>query len=71
MAMRIKKWHFGKLIILWSWGGLLAALSLTLFLSGPVSASPVLHLLSFGATFAILVTLSAITWHWLSGKEEH
>jgi hypothetical protein len=29
--MKISKWHPGKLIILWSWGGLVAGLALTHF----------------------------------------
>lgn len=68
--MKISKWHAGKLIILWSWGGLVAALALTYFLRGSVLASPALHLVSFGIAFFVLVALSMLTWHWLTGRED-
>lgn len=67
--MRISKWHPGKLIILWSWGALFAALALTSFLSTPVARSPILHLVSLLTAILILVALSGITWKWLSGRE--
>ncbi len=67
--MSIQKWHVGKLIILWVWGGLGAALVLTDFLSRPVQAAPATHLLEFLFAALVLLALSAITWHWLGGKE--
>jgi hypothetical protein len=67
--MGISRWHPGKLILLWSWGGLLAALALTSFLSTPVAASPVTHLITFLTALLILISLSVITWKWLSGRE--
>ena len=67
--MRISKWHFGKLIILWSWGALLAALALTSYFVSPVAASPRLHLGEMLIAIFILAALSAITWRWLSGRE--
>ncbi len=67
--MGISRWHPGKLILLWSWGGLLAALALTSFLSTPVSTSPVIHLVTFLTALLILISLSVITWKWLSGRE--
>jgi hypothetical protein len=68
--MKISKWHVGKLVILWSWGGLVAALALTYFLSGSVFSSPAVHLLSFGIALVVLLALSALTWHWLTGRED-
>jgi hypothetical protein len=67
--MSVRKWHVGKLIILWVWGGLCAALALTDFLGRPVQAAPVAHLLEILFTLLVLLALSAITWHWLGGKE--
>jgi len=67
--MRIAKWHPGKLIILWSWGSVFAALTLTSFLVSPVSASPGLHLCELLITLLIPAALSGITWTWLSGRE--
>jgi len=68
-TMRISKWHPGKLIILWSWGALLAALALTGYFVTPVSVSPRLHLGELLLAIVILATLSGITWRWLSGRE--
>ena len=67
--MSIRKWHPGKLIILWTWGGAAAALALTDFLTRPVPAAPFLHLLELIFTVLCLALLSAITWHWLGGRE--
>jgi hypothetical protein len=68
-TMRISKWHPGKLIILWSWGALLAAVALTSYFASPVAASPRLHLCELLLAILILATLSCITWRWLSGRE--
>jgi hypothetical protein len=68
--VKISKWHPGKLIILWSWGGLAVALSLTHFLSGSVTESPFSHLASLVIALVTLGALSALTWHWLSGREK-
>jgi len=67
--MAIRKWHPGKLIILWTWGGVAGALALTDFLTRPVSSAPLVHLLEFGFVLLVLVALSTITWHWLGGRE--
>jgi hypothetical protein len=67
--MSIQKWHPGKLIILWSWGGTAAALALTGFLGSPVRSAPVLHLFELLFILFTFITLSAITWHWFGGKE--
>jgi hypothetical protein len=67
--MSIRKWHPGKLIILWTWGGLVSALALTDFLSRPVRSAPWLHLLELLFVLFTLSVLSGITWHWLGGKE--
>ncbi len=67
--MRITKWHVGKLVILWSWGALIAALSLTIFLSSPVTASPLAHLVALSVALLTLLVLSSLTWIWLGGRE--
>jgi len=67
--MSIEQWHWGKLVILWAWGGMLAALLLTLFVVEPVENSPARSALSLALTIALLLALSAITWRWLGGKE--
>jgi hypothetical protein len=65
----IEQWHWGKLVLLWAWGGTLAALLLTLFVVEPVENSPARSALSLTLTIALLLALSAITWRWLGGKE--
>jgi hypothetical protein len=66
--MSIQKWHYGKLILLWAWGGLIAGLVITDFMR-PLSTGPVLHLIEFFIFVLILVALSIVTWCWLGGKE--
>jgi hypothetical protein len=67
--MAIQKWHPGKLIILWAWGGLSVALLLTLFLGSPVKDTPAQHLVELVFVLLVLFALTAITWHWLGGRE--
>ncbi len=67
--MAIRKWHSGKLIILWAWGSIAVALALTGFLSSPVKDAPAQHLVEFIFALMALFALSAITWHWLGGRE--
>ena len=67
--MAIRKWHYGKLIILWGWGGLLSALALTHFETTKVADSPILHACEFIGVVVILVVLSVLTWMWLGGKD--
>lgn len=69
--MSIQRWHWGKLVILWAWGGSVAALLLTAFLSGPVDRNPLGALASLTGALAILAALTAITWRWLGGREGH
>ena len=68
--MSIQKWHAGKLIILWAWGGGLAVLALTDFMSRAVDSAPLLHLIEILFVALVLLFLSWLTWHWLSGKED-
>jgi len=67
--MSVRKWHPGKLIILWTWGAVCAALTLTHFLNSSVSDSPALHLCEILFVFVVLLVLSVVTWHWLGSKE--
>jgi hypothetical protein len=65
----IDQWHWGKLVILWAWGGTLSALLMTLFVLEPVERAPARSALSLVLTVTILLALSATTWRWLGGKE--
>jgi len=67
--MSIRKWHLGKLIILWLWGGGAAAFALSDFSTSPVRSSPNLHLFELVFAVLCLLGLSVITWIWLGGKE--
>jgi hypothetical protein len=67
--MAIRKWHPGKLIILWVWGGIALAFTFTDFLTRSVQDSPLLHLFEIIIVLTGLLVLTGITWHWLGGKE--
>ena len=69
--MGIRRWHSGKLVILWAWGGILVVLLMTNFLSAPAEKTPYdASSLSFATSLAILLGLTVITWVWLGGKEK-
>ena len=65
----IRRWHFGKLIILWGWGVAVGGLTLTDFLRLPIEPSPYRHLFEFLIFVLILLALSVVTWRWLGSKE--
>jgi hypothetical protein len=67
--MGIRRWHKGKLIILWAWGGCVGALVFTDFLSTSVPASPLRHAAEFLITLLIFLVLSVITWRWLGDRD--
>jgi heme/copper-type cytochrome/quinol oxidase subunit 4 len=69
--MAVRKWHSGKLVILWAWGGVGAALAMTRFLSGATADSPLEHLLALVFTLLVLILLTVITWWWLGGRESN
>lgn len=68
--MAVRRWHPGKLIIIWTWGGVIAGLLLTDFMSRPVSLAPMLHLIELLTSGALLIALSGVTWYWLGGREQ-
>ena len=68
-AMAIRNWHPGKLIILWTWGGVFVALLLTDFLTRSVGSAPLAHMIEFVIVLVVLLALSAMTWRWLGGRE--
>ena len=67
--MNVRRWHWGKIAILWAWGGTIVALLLTNFLSSPADQTPVSSIVSFAGSVALLVGLTVVTWKWLGGKE--
>jgi hypothetical protein len=67
--MSLRTWHAGKLVILWAWGGLAAALLLTQFIGEPVRSRPLSHLFELGGSLLVLIALSIVTWRWLGGRE--
>jgi hypothetical protein len=63
----LRKWHPGKLVILWAWCIILMVVCADWLHKDP---GPM-----WGTVLIILfllapITLSVITWHWLSGREE-
>jgi hypothetical protein len=69
IGLDIRRWHWGKIVILWAWGGVLVALLLTNFLSSPATITPALSTITFLGGLLILLVLTAITWKWLGGKD--
>jgi hypothetical protein len=67
ITKRIQRWYWGKVALLWAWGGVVAALLLTDFLTRPIQ--PVLSSITFLGGLAILLSLSVLTWVWLGSKE--
>ncbi len=65
--MGIKRWHYGKLIIVWAWGGLITAFAF--YLLTTVEDRFVIGTALLVAIAIIPAALSIITWKWLSGKE--
>jgi hypothetical protein len=70
VSVSIQRWHWGKIVILWAWGGVIVALLLTKFLSQKAEVDPAVSLLSFLGSVLILGALTIVTWLWLGGKEE-
>jgi len=69
VSVRIRRWHWGKIVILWAWGGLVAALLMSTFLSRKVEEDPMVSSLSSLGSVLILGVLTLVTWIWLGGKE--
>ena len=69
VSKRIQRWHWGKVVILWSWGGAVVVLLLTSFLSQDASIDPTVSSLSFLGSLLIVAILTIATWVWLGGKE--
>jgi hypothetical protein len=65
--MAIRKWHVGKIALLWAWGIVLCVMLIQVILR---TANFVPGFILIAAGLAILVTLSGITWKWLGGKEQ-
>jgi len=70
--MPIRRWHYGKLVLLWAWGVVLIAAALKALegIGDPQeSLMIIVGYLVMAGVVAIAVALSVITWRWLSGKE--
>jgi hypothetical protein len=65
--MAIRKWHVGKIGLLWAWG----IASCVVIIQVVVRTKDfVPGFILIGALLTILVSLSVITWKWFSGKEQ-
>jgi hypothetical protein len=69
--MAIKRWHAGKIVMLWAWGAALVLVDLQALKEFRQFLTE--HVL-VGFTFLALLllvplTLSVVTWRWFSGKE--
>ena len=68
-TMPIRKWHFGKLIILWAWGVVCSALAITDFVSSKIADAPILRAIELIFVVLVPLALSIITWYWLGAKD--
>ena len=68
--MGIRQWHWGKLVILWAWGAVIAGPLLFRFLTQPVQVDPIVSMIGFFGSLAILIVLSAVTWRWLGDRAD-
>ena len=65
--MAIRKWHVGKIGLLWAWG-IAACIVIVQVVVRTKDFVPGFILI--GTLLAILVSLSVMTWKWFSGKEQ-
>jgi hypothetical protein len=64
--MAIRKWHGGKIVILWSWGIASCVVLIQIIVQ---TKGFVAGFLLIAALLAVLLSLSVITWKWFGGKE--
>jgi hypothetical protein len=70
--MTIKKWHYGKIVLLWIWA--LFIVYFCFFELGEIGKNKNLFLLKMVFSSLIIglpLVLSIITWKWLSGKDSN
>ncbi len=67
--MSIRKWHHGKLIVLWSWGAFLSAVALTDVKTAIADKWTFFRLCELLFVLILLIALSVVTWIWLGSKE--
>ena len=63
----IRKWHVGKLVLLWVWGAAVCFVLIQIILR---TTNFVPGFILIGLLLAILISLSVLTWIWLGGKEQ-
>jgi hypothetical protein len=65
--MKIKNWHYGKIILLWVW----CIFFILMMIQKLESADNlILGIILIVLIFCIPIVMSIITWKWLSGKEK-
>ena len=67
--MAIRKWHVGKIVLLWAWGLVLCIVVIQIIIHLD-AANWALGLALVVVLLATLVALSVITWKWFGGKEQ-
>jgi len=69
--MTIKRWHVGKIVLLWTWGA--AVIIVDLYMLNEYKEALTEHVLIGFSVLSLLliipIGLSILTWRWLSGKE--
>ena len=67
--MAIRRWHWGKLVILWAWGLAVAGPLFAFFQRQQGENISPAQATAFLLSVLVLVALSAVTWRWLGGRE--
>ena len=67
--MPIKKWHYGKLVILWGWTILLIGLFLKYLEELQAHNRTLWQFTLIILMGGLLITMSVVTWKWLTGNE--
>ena len=65
--MAIRKWHVGKIVLLWAWGVVLSIVLIQIIIR---TTNFVPGFILIATMLAIWIALSMITWKWLGAKEE-
>lgn len=71
MKAKIKKWHKGKIIIIWGWCAAFVGVLFYILkdLDAGLDEEVLLGIVVFSVIFLILLAGSVITWIWFGGKE--
>ena len=70
--MNVKRWHIGKVVMVWAWGAVIVVVLLHFLREkqADLQQHVLLGFVVLALIFAIPIALSILTWRWLTGREE-